>query len=332
MIPFPVAGLEFGDPWVLLALLALPAWWVWRRRRRPPAIVFSRADVLARGPRLGQGITRTLFVMRNLLLAGLIVALARPRTGASAETVTSEGINIVLAIDLSSSMLSEDFQPQNRLEVAKDKVKQFILGRRSDRIGLVAFAAEALTQVPLTVDYPVLLAAVDNLQAGQLEDGTAIGTAIATAANRLRTAPGVSRVIILLTDGVNNRGAIDPRTAAQAAAAVGVKIYTIGVGSEGMAPVPVGRGLSGLRYEYRPVEIDEALLRDVARVTGGRYFRAVDAAALQRIYEQIDQLEREPVRAHTYVRYTEQFAWPLAVALIALALEAALFAWRGPLP
>jgi len=325
-------SVRFGAPWVLLALLALPAWWVWRRGRRPPAIVFSRTDVLSRGPRSGLFVTRSLFTLRNLLLAGLIVALARPRTGAHAENVTTEGINIVLAIDLSSSMLSEDFQPQNRLEVAKDKVKQFIVGRRNDRIGLVAFAAEALTQVPLTVDYPVLLAAVDNLEAGQLEDGTAIGTAIATAANRLRTAPGKSRVIILLTDGVNNRGAIDPRTAAQAAAAIGVKIYTIGVGSEGMAPVPVGRGLMGLRYEYRPVEIDEALLRDIARTTGGRYFRAVDAAALQNIYQQIDQLEREPLHARTYVRYTEQFRWPLGAALLALACEVLLLAWRGPLP
>ncbi|HEX6536524.1 MAG TPA: VWA domain-containing protein [Gemmatimonadaceae bacterium] len=327
-----IADLRFATPWALLLLLALPAWWVWRRRRRPPAIVFSRADVLAKGPRSGRGITRTLFVLRNVLLAGFIIALARPRTGARAENVTSEGINIVLAIDLSSSMLSEDFQPQNRLEVAKEKVKQFILGRRSDRIGLVAFAGEALTQVPLTVDYPVILAAVDNLQAGQLEDGTAIGTAIATAANRLRDAPGKSRVMILLTDGENNRGAIDPRTAAQAAAAFGVKIYTIGAGTQGMAPVPVGRGLMGLRYEYRPVEIDEDLLRDVARTTGGRYFRAVDAAALQRIYEQIDQLEREPVHTHTYVRYTEEFRWPLGAALLALALEVLLLAWRGPLP
>lgn len=328
----PILGIDFGTPWALLLLLALPAWWIWRRRRRPGAIVFSRTDVLARGPRSGLLVSRTLFALRNLLLAGLIVAVARPRSGARAETVTSQGINIMLAIDLSSSMLSEDFQPENRLEVAKAKVKQFILGRRNDRIGLVAFAGEALTQVPLTVDYPVLLAAVDNLQAGQLEDGTAIGTAIATAANRLRDAPGKSKVLILLTDGVNNRGAIDPRTAAQAAAAVGVKIYTIGVGSEGMAPVPVGRGLMGLRYEYRPVEIDESLLQDVARTTGGRYFRAVDAEALENIYHQIDQLEREPVQARTYVRYTELFRWPLAAALAALALEALLLAWRGPLP
>jgi Ca-activated chloride channel family protein len=329
-IDFP--AIDFASPYVLLLLLLIPIWWIWRRGRRAPAIVFSRADVLARGRRGGAFTRRVLGALRVLLLAGLIVALARPRSGAHTENVDSEGINIVIAIDLSSSMLSEDFQPQNRLEVAKDKVKQFILSRHSDRIGLVAFAGEALTQVPLTVDYPVLLAAVDNLQAGQLEDGTAIGTAIATAANRLRSAPGHSRVLVLLTDGENNRGAIDPRTAAQAAAAVGVKIYTIGAGTMGMAPVPVGRGLMGMRYEYRPVEIDEGLLRDVATVTGGRYFRAVDAAALQRIYQQIDQLEQEPVRTHTYVRYTEEYRWPLALALLAIALEALLSLWRGPLP
>ncbi|MDP9266321.1 MAG: VWA domain-containing protein [Chloroflexota bacterium] len=324
--------MTFGAPLVLPLLLLIPGWWFWRRRQRAPAIVFSRADVLAQGRRGGGNTRRALNTLRVLLVAGLVLALARPRSGAHTENVDSEGINIVIAIDLSSSMLSEDFQPQNRLEVAKEKVKQFILGRHTDRIGLVAFAGEALTQVPLTVDYPVLLAAVDNLQAGQLEDGTAIGTAIATAANRLRSAPGHSRVLILLTDGENNRGAIDPRTAAQAAAAVGVKIYTIAAGTEGMAPVPVGRGLMGMRYEYRPVAIDEGLLRDVAVSTGGRYFRAVDAAALQRIYAQIDQLEQDPVRARTYVRYTEEYRWPLAVALIALALEALLNVWRGPLP
>ncbi|MGH7668345.1 MAG: VWA domain-containing protein, partial [Gemmatimonadaceae bacterium] len=227
---------------------------------------------------------------------------------------------------------SQDFQPDNRLEVAKRTVKQFIAERTSDRIGIVAFAAEALTQVPLTTDYPVVNAAVDNLQAGQLEDGTAIGTAIATAANRLREAPGRSRVMILLTDGVNNRGSIDPRTAAHAAADFGIKIYTIGVGTEGMAPVPVGRGLFGLRYEERPVEIDEKLLTDVANITGGKYFRARDAAALRRIYQQIDQLERVPVQTKTYVRYTELYRWPLGLALLGLLVELGLSAWKAPLP
>jgi Ca-activated chloride channel family protein len=324
--------LSFAAWWMLPLLLVLPVWWLVRRRRRPPAIVFSRTHVLARGPRAGRALTRTLFVMRNLLVAALIIALARPRAGARAESITSEGINIALAIDISSSMLAEDFQPLNRLEVAKDKVKTFVAGRQSDRIGVVAFAGEALTQVPLTTDYPVVLAAVENLQAGQLEDGTAIGTAIATAANRLREAPGDSRVMILLTDGENNRGAIDPRTAAEAAAAFGVRIYTIGAGSMGTAPVPVGRGLFGLRYENRPVRIDEPLLREVARLTGGRYFRAVDAAALERIYDQIDALERAPIRVQRFIDYAELFRWPLALALFALVGEIALLAWRGPLP
>ncbi len=324
--------LEFGAPWVLLLLAFLPAWWVWRRRRRPPAIVFSRVGVLASGPRAGRAIARTLLIARNLVLAGAVIALARPRAAGRAEQSTTEGINIVIAFDISSSMLAEDFQPQNRLEVAHEKVKQFIAMRGSDRIGVVAFAGEALTQVPLTTDYPVVMAAVDNLQPGQLEDGTAIGTAIATAANRLRDAPGSSRVMVLLTDGVNNRASIDPRTAAQAAAAFGVKIYTIGVGTEGMAPVPVGRGVFGLRYENRPVEIDDALLTEVARRTGGRYFRARDAAALQRITEEIDRLERTPVRTRVYTRYSELYRWPLSIALLALALELGLAAWRGPLP
>jgi Ca-activated chloride channel family protein len=270
--------------------------------------------------------------LRALALAGVIIAVAQPRSGARASTVNSEGIDIALTVDISSSMLAEDFQPQNRMEVAREKLKRFVMARKTDRVGLVAFSGEALTQVPLTTDYPVVLAAIDNLQVGQLEDGTAIGTAIATAANRLRNSPGRSRVMVLLTDGENNRGAIDPRTAAQAAGAFGIRIYTIGVGSEGMAPVPVGRGLFGLRYENRPVKIDEPLLTEIASTTGGRYFRAKDAAALQAIYEQIDQLERSAVEAKAFIRYTEQFRWPLLLGVVALLGELWLRARRGVLP
>jgi Ca-activated chloride channel family protein len=324
---------ELYTPEALWLLLLLPAWWIWRRLRRKDAIVFSRTSVLASGPSTGSWIPKAIFILRNVALASLVVALARPRSGAHVETQTSEGINIVLAIDLSSSMLALDFRPANRIEVAKDKVKQFIARRKSDRIGIVAFAGEALTQVPLTTDYPVVLQAVSNLQAGQLEDGTAIGTAIATAANRLRDAPGRSRVLILLTDGVNNRGTVDPLTAAKAAAAYGIKIYGIGVGSAGMAPVPVGRNAAGgLNYEYQPVEIDEGLLTNIARMTGGRYFRARDAAALQNIYAQIDQLERAPVHSSSIVRYRELYRWPLVIGLLALFGELALVAWKAPLP
>jgi Ca-activated chloride channel family protein len=325
--------IELYTPEALWLLLLLPVWWIWRRRRRKDAIVFSRTSVLAAGPSTGGWIPKAIFLLRNLALASLIVALARPRSGAHVETQTSEGINIVLAIDLSSSMLALDFRPANRIEVAKQKVKQFISRRTADRIGVVAFAGEALTQVPLTTDYPVVMQAVSNLQAGQLEDGTAIGTAIATAANRLRDAPGKSRVMIILTDGVNNRGTVDPLTAAKAAAAYGIKIYGIGVGSVGMAPVPVGRNAAGgLNYQYQPVQIDESLLSNIARMTGGRYFRARDAAALQNIYAYIDQMERAPVHSSTVVRYRELFRWPLLLGILALFGELALIAWKAPIP
>jgi Ca-activated chloride channel family protein len=324
--------IQFAAPLWLLLLLLLPAWWLLARRRKPAAIVYSRVPTLARGPRAGRALARALAILRNLALVAGIIALARPRSGAHAETSTSEGINIVIAFDISSSMLAQDFTPQNRLEVARAQVKSFVSARSSDRIGIVAFSGEALTQVPLTTDYPVVQAALDNLQPGQLEDGTAIGTAIAVAANRLKDSPGKSKVLVLLTDGVNNRGSIDPRTAAKAAAQFGIKIYGIGVGTEGMAPVPVGRGLFGLRYEMQRVEIDDALLTDVANATGGKYFRARDPAALQRITQQIDALERAPVRSRTYVRYTELFRWPLSFMLVALAAELILVAWKGPLP
>ena len=324
--------LEFQSLEALLLLLVLPVWWLWRRRRSEDAIVFSRTAVLARGPRAGQGVARAIFLLRNLVIAGVIVAIARPRSGAHVENITSTGINIVLSLDLSSSMLAQDFQPNNRLEVAKARAKQFVRARESDRIGIVAFAGEALTQVPLTTDQPVILQAIDNLQAGQLEDGTAIGLGIATAANRLRDAPGRSRVMIVVTDGVNNRGEIDPLTAARAAAVYGIRIYGIGVGTEGVAPVPVGRDVFGLRFENQPVKIDEVLLRQIASLTGGRYFRARDGAALGQIYSQIDQLERAPVQSRSQVTYTELYRWALGLALVALLLELGLTAWRAPLP
>jgi len=327
-------GFGFAHPAALALLLLLPLWLWWQHRREGArrAMPFSRVAVLAAGPRPSLRYVRWLPRLRALALAGVIVAIARPRSGARAERVNSEGIDIALTVDISSSMLAEDFQPQNRMEVAREKLKRFVMGRKTDRVGLVAFSGEALTQVPLTTDYPVVLAAIDNLQVGQLEDGTAIGTAIATAANRLRNSPGRSRVMVLLTDGENNRGAIDPRTAAQAAGAFGIRIYTIGVGSEGMAPVPVGRGLFGLRYENRPVKIDEPLLTEIASTTGGKYFRAKDAEALQAIYEQIDRLERSAVEAKAFIRYTERFRWPLLFGVAALLGELWLRARRGVLP
>ena len=323
---------DFYTPLALLLLLLIPVWWVWRRRRREDAIVFSRTAVLAAGPSTGKWIPKAIFALRNIALFAFVIALARPRAGAHKETLTREGINIVITIDLSSSMLAQDFRPRNRLEVAKEKVRDFISRRTSDRIGIVAFAGEALTQVPLTTDYPVVMQAVANLTAGQLTDGTAIGTAIATAANRLRDAPGKSKVMILLTDGISNMGDVDPLTAAKAAAAYGIRIYAIGVGSVGMAPVPIGRGPEGLRFAYQQVQIDDALLTNLSTMSGGRYFRARDAAALQNIVQQIDLLERTPVRSSTVVRFRELFRWPLIVGLLALIAELGLVAWKSPLP
>ncbi len=334
-----IAGVSFGAPAALLLLLCLPALSWWRRRgpRAPAALSYPRVGFLtlpAARPRRRWGLTWPGAPRwRQVAVLAFIAAAALPRTGARVARSASEGIDIALAVDISSSMLAEDFQPQNRLEVAKEQVRRFVLGRQSDRVSLVAFSGEALTQVPLTTDYPVVLSALENLQAGQLlVDGTAIGTAIATAANRLRSAPGRSRVMVLLTDGENNRGTIDPRTAAQAAAAFGIRIYTIGVGSEGMAPVPVSRGLFGLRYENRPVKIDEALLTEIAGTTGGRYFRARDAQALQAIYAQIDRLERSTVETTVRVRYTERYQWPLAAGMLALCLELLTRRRRGVLP
>ncbi|MBX3175518.1 MAG: VWA domain-containing protein [Gemmatimonadaceae bacterium] len=325
-------AVTFSSPWMFAALLPLVAWLWWRRRRRPPALLHARAGLLAHGPQRGRWTARALLLLRLVTLLALVVAMARPRTGARTETIRGDGISIVLALDVSSSMLAEDFQPDNRLRVAKQTAKEFIDARDADQVGLVAFAGEALTQVPLTLDYPVILAALDQLTPGQLEDGTAIGTALMTATNRLRDAPGRSRVVILLTDGENNRGSVDPRTAAQAAAALGIRVHTVGIGSEGVAPVPVGRSVFGLRYENRPVRIDEALLEDIARTTGGRYQRARDAEALRRTYQTIDALERTPMREARTVRFTDWYLWPLAFALLTLMLELGLRWRRGPVP
>jgi Ca-activated chloride channel family protein len=235
--------------------------------------------------------------------------------------VKQEGIAIVITIDISSSMLAEDFAPSNRLEVAKRQAVGFIRGRSADRIGLVAFAGEALTQVPVTLDYPVIEQAVMDLKIGSLEDGTAIGSGLATAVNRLRRAPDKSKVILLLTDGENNKGLIDPRTAAATAAAFGIKVYTIGVGTIGEAPIPTGRGLGGFRYELLPVRIDEPLLQEIAQKTGGRYFRAKDSEALSRIFRQIDALEKTPIQITRYTRYDETTRPLILLGLGALAFE-----------
>ena len=317
--------MTFARPLVLVLLGLLPLWW-WMRARRLARAAGTRASDLrpAGGAAERVWVARLPVTLRSLCLAAWIVAAAGPYLGPGRAEIRSEGISIVLAVDISSSMLAEDFAPENRLDVAKRTGTEFVRARSSDQIGLVAFAAQALTQVPLTTDYAVLEQALARLRIGMLEDGTAIGTAIATAANRLRRAPGKSRVIVLLTDGENNRGTVDPRTAADAAHAFGIRIYTIGVGTEGEAPVPTGQGLQGLRYQMMPVKIDEVLLRDVAAKTGGRYFRAQDAASLERVFAEIDRLEKTLVERVIYRRHDEAFRWPLAFGLIVLALELAV--------
>jgi Ca-activated chloride channel family protein len=317
--------MSFSRP-VLLLLGALVAWWLWRRRTRPaPAPGYSDTGVVAAATR-GAWIVRTPPALRGAALFALVIGAAGPRIGGDQVETKQEGIAIAIALDISSSMLAEDFAPSNRLEVAKQQALGFIRGRTTDRIGLVAFAGEAMTQVPVTTDYPVLERAVQELKIGILEDGTAIGSGLATAVNRLRRAPDKSKVVVLLTDGENNRGTVDPRTAARAAASLGIKVYTIGVGSEGQAAVPTGRGPAGLRYEVLPVRIDEVLLKEIAEVTGGRYFRAKDADALGQIFGQIDRLEKTPIQVTRYVRYDELTRPFVLFALIALGLELLLAA------
>src|SRR5262245_26957684 len=326
--------MSFARPLVLLLLLALPLWWWWRAKRLNRLAGAPMSDVRpASGPVERMWIARLPLSLRSLCLAAWIIAAAGPRLGSARQELRSEGISIVLAVDISSSMLAEDFSPANRLDVARRTATEFVRARSSDRIGLVAFAGQALTQVPITTDYQVLEESIRQLRVGIVEDGTAIGKAIATRANRLRRAPGKSKVVILLTDGENNKGTVDPRTAAQAAAAFEIRIYTIGVGTVGEAPVPTGQGPLGLRYETMPVKIDEGLLSEVARTTGGRYFRATDAASLSNIFGEINRLEKTPVQHLVYRRYEEAYRWPLAIGLLALALEivvAATFAVRVP--
>jgi Ca-activated chloride channel family protein len=309
-------------PLILLLLLGLPLWWWLRRRQRRPAARYSDVTQITSVSNNRRWIGEGPAALRSLAIGCWVVAAAGPRVALQPNEITREGISIVLAVDVSSSMLAEDFTPSNRLDVAKEQSKSFIRARQFDRIGLVAFAGEALTLVPVTVDYPVLEVAIDSLDIGQLEDGTAIGTAIATAANRLRRVPGESKVIVLLTDGDNNRGRIDPRTAAEAAGELGMRIYTIGIGTDGEARTPIGTGVGGrVRYQTLPVRLDEVLLRDVAEGTGGRYFRATDAEALSRIFQQIDQLERTPVQITRFTEHNEAYRIPVIIGLVALAME-----------
>jgi len=315
-------SLQFAHPWALLLLALVPVWW-WRvRRARDAGIVFSRASTVARLGTRGAAMLGVLpEVLRTATLVSLILAIAGPRTGARVVEETSEGIDIMIAMDVSSSMLAEDFAP-NRLGAAKSTVARFIDAREHDRIGLVAFAAQALTQVPATGDHAILAQALGNVQVGMLEDGTAIGLGLATAANRLKQSGAQSRVIILMSDGENNRGSVDPRAAAKAAAAFGIRVFTVGVGSRTRARIPVAITANGtLRYALMPVSIDEPLLTEIARTTGGRYYRATDQRALERVYAEIDRLVKTKVKVRRYVQFTERYLPFLLAAAVLLIAE-----------
>ena len=314
---------RFEDPQFLILILMIPALvfvYVRRRRSRAAAVRYSDVASLKQADvgRTGR-IRHLLFVLRVVALTALIVAFSRPQTGVTSETVNAEGIDIILAIDVSSSMLAEDLEP-NRLEAAKAVAAAFVAGRRNDRIGLVVFAGEAFTQAPLTLDYSVVIDLLDQMEVGMIEDGTAVGMGLATAVKRLQASDAASQVVVLLTDGRNNTGEIGPVTAGQMAQALGVRVYTIGAGGQGMARIPVpGRG-----YANVEVDIDEASLEEVAETTGGRYFRATDSEGLSAIYEEIDELETTEIEVQNFTTYGELFHYPLAAGLLLLLLEVGL--------
>lgn len=319
-------GDGFAYPWVLWFSLLIPilAFVYWRRRKQMVTeVTFSSVEPFDHIPgSLREKLRDIPAGLRLLALALFIVALARPQSVSSRENVSAEGIDIVLLIDISGSMLAEDFTP-NRMEAAKQVADEFIDGRTSDRIGLVIFSAESFTQCPLTTDYPVLKSLLKEVKSGMIADGTAIGLALANGVNRLKDSKSKSRVMILLTDGVNNRGEIDPITAAKIAATYGIRVYTVGVGAQGEAPYPVETPF-GIQRRLIPADLDEKTLTGVADMTGGKYYRATDNKKLKAIYKEIDQLERTRIEVTAYKRYSERFYNWLLLGLVVLFFEVSL--------
>jgi Ca-activated chloride channel family protein len=296
-----------------------------RGRFRSAAVKFSDVRIVSRAASSHRRAWRTILpILRIAAVILFVVALARPRSGTELREITSKGVDIMLALDVSSSMQAEDFKPNNRLYVAKEELKKFVEKRINDRIGLVVFARYSFTQCPLTVDYDVLLRYVDQVNFGVIEDGTAIGMAIANAVNRLRESDAKSKIIVLLTDGENNAGEIDPLTAANLATAFDIKIYTIGAGRPGNAMYPVDDPLFGKRYVYQPTRINEASLQEIAKITGGKYFRARSEKELNEIYSIIDSMEKTEIEVSASVQYKELFHYFTLAGLMLLAVEVVL--------
>ncbi len=324
---FTQPNFSFQNPEAFLLFLLFPvlAFWYWHRERvgKTAALVFSDVRQVAQTRQSNvKAFRHIVFVLRLLALSFVILALARPRLENQKQSIYAEGIDIVMCIDLSGSMLAEDFEPKNRIDAAKEVAMDFVKNRVSDRIGLVVFAGQSYTQCPLTLDYQLLRSMIALLKAGRMqEDGTAIGMALATAVNRLRNSTARSKVIILLTDGQNNAGEIEPVTAAELAAALGIKVYTVGAGTRGYANYPFDDPLFGKRYMRVKVDVDDETLTRIAQMTGGKYFRATDLETLRRTYREIDLLEKTKVETETYTEYKEEFAQFLVPAFLCLALE-----------
>jgi len=315
---------HYANPKFLLLLLLIPllVWRYVRHTRRGQGSLRFASTLALEGIRTSWTVygTHALFATGMIALMLSIFAMARPQKGTQAEEVLAEGVDIIIALDASGSMAAEDFEPQNRFHVAKMVVGKFVEGLQQDRAGLIVFAAKAVTRCPSTLDYGALRYVLDNTQLGSIEDGTAIGNALAACLNRLRSSKAKSKVLILVTDGVNNRGEIQPLDAAEIARTLGVKIYTIGVGSTGTARFPVEDPVYGKIYANMEVEIDEASLKQIAETTGGIYYRATDRPSLEKIFDGIGRLEKTKIQVKTYTHYNERFIDFLAPALILVFL------------
>lgn len=324
--------IRFASPWLLVGLLIIPlvgAGYIFALTRSKGNVRFSDLGMV-RGikPSFAARMRHLPFTLRVLALALMVGAFARPQSGSTHEEILTKGIDIVLAVDNSTSMSAEDLKPRNRLAVAKEAVSRFIEGRKNDRIGLVVFAGRGYTRCPVTLDYNVLQELLAGVEMATQDEGTAIGMGLVTAINRLRDSDAKTRVIVLLTDGRNNRGEIDPLTAATLAQSLGIRVYTIGVGTKGEVPYPVQDPFFGKRYIYLKADIDEETLTAIANGTGGRYFRATDSGTLQEIFRQIDGMEKTDVKVRHYVRYAELFPWLLWPGLAAFVVELTLTGTR----